>query len=73
MVDGVFFAGLLPNMASANKPVKTTSAPTHCLEDSALPKNNTEHKTVKNFRVVVTTEQANGPYVETWKKNKIFF
>lgn len=52
---------LFPKAASANKPENTSSVPSHCLEESGFPKNRTEHKTVKNFRVVVTTEHANGP------------
>lgn len=50
---------------SANRPIKTINAPLHWRQLSALPKYNTEQRTVKNFLVVVTTEQANGPKLAT--------
>lgn len=66
-----FLGALLPKHASAKRPAKTMAVPSHCLLVNGLPKNSTEHSTVKNLRVVVTTEHANGPNAETWtKKNK---
>lgn len=53
---------------SANKPENTSIAPTHCCELSVFPKKNTEKNTVKNLRVVVTTEHASGPNDDTWNK-----
>lgn len=51
-------------------PVKTRTAPLHCLALRVLPKNITENSTVKNFLVVVTMEQDSGPKPETYN---IFF
>lgn len=60
-----------PKNISAKSPLKTRTRPIHCRKISALPRISTENKTVKNFRVVVATEHANGPYVATCNEQKI--
>lgn len=61
---GFFF----PKIMSANNPQNTSTEPNHCRVLSVLPKKNTEKNTVKNLRVVVTTEHASGPYDDTLNK-----
>lgn len=56
-----WFDFFLPNIISAKSPENTKTAPNHCRDINVFPKNITENSTVKNFLVVVTTEQANGP------------
>ena len=62
--------GFFPMNMSAKSPAKTRRVPNHCRPVSELPKNRTEKSTVKNFLVVVTTEQGRGPKPETIMKMK---
>lgn len=48
-------------MASSPSPVKTSITAKLCRCVIAFPKNITENKIVKSFRVVVMTEHVNGP------------
>uniref|UniRef100_A0A182JHK6 Uncharacterized protein n=1 Tax=Anopheles atroparvus TaxID=41427 RepID=A0A182JHK6_ANOAO len=61
---GPFF----PKNISANRPLNTNTVPIHWRPESTFPKKSTEKSTVKNFRVVVTTEQARAPKVDTIMK-----
>lgn len=64
----VFLGTDLPKIMSKNNPVNTKIAPYHCLVDRTFPNITTEHNTVKNFRVVVTTEHDKGPNPATYYK-----
>lgn len=46
-------------------------APNHCLGSRTLPNKMTDVSTVKNFLVVVTTEQGSGPNSATCKNTLI--
>lgn len=60
-----FLEGPFAKKASRKSPVNTITAPNHCRCDNTLPNRITDPKTVKNFLVVVTTEQGSGPKSDT--------
>lgn len=63
----IFALGFLPIIMSAKSPANTRTAPNHWRGTKWLPNRITEHSTVKNFRVVVTTEHESGPNEDTFK------
>lgn len=60
----------LPYSMSTKSAANTRTAPSHWRAIRTFPNSRTEHRTVKNFRVVVTTEQASGPKLATIRKMK---
>lgn len=62
--------GFFPRNISAKRPANTSVVPNHCLLVRTFPKSITENRTVKNFLVVVTIEQGNGPKWATIMKMK---